>query len=41
MAGRGAVKEDLTLHWNSFWPKGAKKPIHCFLAGSKNEVYQC
>jgi hypothetical protein len=35
--GGGLVKEDLTLYRNSHRPKGAKRPIHCFLAAGKNE----
>jgi hypothetical protein len=35
--GGGLVKEDLTLYRNSYRPKGAKKPIHCFLVAGKNE----
>ena len=35
--GGGLVKEDHTLYRNSHIPKGAKKPIHCFLAAGNNE----
>ena len=35
--GGGLVKVDLTLYRNSYRPKGAKKPIHCFLAAGKDE----
>ncbi len=35
--GGGLVKVDLTLYRNSYTPKVAKKPIHCFLAAGNNE----